>query len=83
MRGLSENLVLFSAYTDAKTIVFEPHNLESICRAVKSLGDPNIALTLQTGKIFEDFQRIDSVSKIYSLDLHQHSILNLNAQRIF
>ena len=45
----------FAVYTDAKKIVFEPHNLDSICRAVKSLGDSNIALTLQTGIMWSHY----------------------------
>ena len=40
-----------TALTDTRRVAFEPHNLDSICRAVKSLGDPNIVLNLQTGEL--------------------------------
>ncbi|XP_063680857.1 tripartite motif-containing protein 3-like isoform X2 [Bolinopsis microptera] len=38
-----------TVFGETKNIVFEPHNLDNICRAARSLGDPNIVLSLQTG----------------------------------
>ncbi|KAL5259277.1 hypothetical protein ACHWQZ_G009652 [Mnemiopsis leidyi] len=38
-----------SVFGETKNISFEPHNLDNICRAARSLGDPNIVLSLQTG----------------------------------
>ena len=38
-----------AVYVETKNLAFEPHNLDNICRAVRSLGDQNIVLSLQTG----------------------------------
>ena len=40
-----------TVYGETKDITFEPHNLDNICRAARSLGDPNIVLSLQTGMV--------------------------------
>ena len=38
-----------AVYIETKNLCFEPHNLDNIRRAVRSLGDQNIVLSLQTG----------------------------------